>query len=85
MNIEHDSVTSRRYKEDWDDCVVLLNKSEAYAAQLRASLEEILRAYGAPRGAVQELAYMRARVTLGMGTSNGAMSLQASATGEQPK
>jgi hypothetical protein len=42
MEIEHDSQTSRRYKENWDDAVRLLNEKDARIAEL----EKALRIYG---------------------------------------
>lgn len=39
MNEEHDSVTSRIYKENWDDAVQLLNKQNELISKLRKGLD----------------------------------------------
>jgi len=37
MEIEHDSISSRRYKENWDDAILIMNRQDAVIA---ASKEE---------------------------------------------
>ncbi len=40
--MEHDSQTSKIYKENWDDAVILLNAQDARIAKLEGALREIL-------------------------------------------
>lgn len=50
MGIEHDSQTSRKYREDWHDAVKKLNEADA----LNARLKDLLRQIAYPRRGTDE-------------------------------